>query len=983
MKKYTILAGLLALVQVLWAQKYEFPDYSYCGYELSEREIPTAPVRAVVPCADHDMTADIQAALDYVSSLAPDADGIRGAVLLTQGQYKVSSTLWIRSSGVVLRGSGMHPTDGGTEILATMDDRRTLIQVKGVDDRAYGPAIFPTDTLIPTGSMCLHLPARSGLRAGDAVVIEPAISGSDPRQRGTAFQMERRIKALDGTEAVLDAPLMSDLRSCQLRPLIWNGRIERVGVENLCLNSVYDENNPKDENHCWIAVSMENVQNAWVRRVQFRHFAGSSVFVAETASRLTVEDCHSLEPVSEIGGQRRYTFYVKGPLCLLQRIQAEQGYHDFAVGAVQGPTAFVQCWSIAPFSYSGTIEATSAGVLFDICAVDGNSLRFGQPNPANAFDGCTSANSLMWNSQAAIVSCDKPAFGQNWAYGAWGGFNGKGSWSGANNHSSPWSIFYSQLSARRGQRYDDGGKLITLSGGGTSSVEDARFQTEASRHAPVLLSAWIDTLSQRYPIVSDYDSPMESVWKDFLPNSGEEAESHPIELRDGLMVRDGRILTGTRRNPSWWRGSASQPASADPHLVRYALGPEGYGITDNLDEMTDEMVLNHQLVTDFNYALWYERRRDDHERIARIDGDVRPPLYELPFARSGQGRAYDGLSRYDLTKWNNWYWRRLAEYAEIGDEKGLVLFYHHYFQHNILEAGAHWADFPWRPTNNVNHTGFPDPTPYAGNKRVFMAEHFYDETHPVRRELHRNYIRKCLDNFSETGSVVHFISAEFSGPLHFTQFWCDVIAEWESETGKRPLVAISAPKNVQDSILADEARSAVIDVIDIRYWYEAGNGREFAPDGGLSLSPRQFERFGKPGAASDESVYRMVSHYREQYPGKAVIYSADSYPERAWAAFMAGASLCPLPAGLPDEFLQAAATVKPLPGAACRTLYEPQKTYIVLSHDGQATIDLSAETRSFQAQWIDRQTGRPLGKEFTVKSGKIQSLAGNGVLWLR
>jgi hypothetical protein len=41
-----------------------------------------------------------------------------------------------------------------------------------------------------------------------------------------------------------------------------------------------------------------------------------------------------------------------------------------------------------------------------------------------------------------------------------------------------------------------------------------------------------------------------------------------------------------------------------------------------------------------------------------------------------------------------------------------------------------------------------------------MAEHFYDVTHPVRRELHRNYIRKCLDNFAENSSVLHFISAE-------------------------------------------------------------------------------------------------------------------------------------------------------------------------------------------------------------------------------
>ena len=53
-----------------------------------------------------------------------------------------------------------------------------------------------------------------------------------------------------------------------------------------------------------------------------------------------------------------------------------------------------------------------------------------------------------------------------------------------------------------------------------------------------------------------------------------------------------------------------------------------------------------------NYGLWYDRRRDDHERIRRMDGEVWPPFYELPFARSGKETAWDGLSKYDLTKYN-------------------------------------------------------------------------------------------------------------------------------------------------------------------------------------------------------------------------------------------------------------------------------------------------------------------------------------------
>src|SRR5207249_2038350 len=155
-----------------------------------------------------------------------------------------------------------------------------------------------------------------------------------------------------------------------------------------------------------------------------------------------------------------------------------------------------------------------------------------------------------------------------------------------------------------------------------------------------------------------------------------------------------------------------------------------------------------------------------------------------------------------------------------------------YFQHNIIEAGAHYADFPWRPVNNVNNTDFPEPVPFAGDKRVFMAEQFYDENHPVRRPLHRAYIRQCLENFKDNNGVIQLIGAEFTGPTHFVQFWLDVIAEWEKETGKKEIIGLSTTKDVQDSILADPARASVVNLIDIRYWHYQADGSTYAPKGG-------------------------------------------------------------------------------------------------------------------------------------------------------
>lgn len=56
----------------------------------------------------------------------------------------------------------------------------------------------------------------------------------------------------------------------------------------------------------------------------------------------------------------------------------------------------------------------------------------------------------------------------------------------------------------------------------------------------------------------------------------------------------------------------------------------------------------------------------------------------------------------------------------------------------------------------------PEPVPFAGDKRIFVADMFYDISHPVRREFHRKYIRQCLDNFADDANVVQLISAEFT-----------------------------------------------------------------------------------------------------------------------------------------------------------------------------------------------------------------------------
>jgi hypothetical protein len=171
-----------------------------------------------------------------------------------------------------------------------------------------------------------------------------------------------------------------------------------------------------------------------------------------------------------------------------------------------------------------------------------------------------------------------------------------------------------------------------------------------------------------------------------------------------------------------------------------------------------------------------------------------------------------------------------------------------------------------------------------------MAEQFYDVTNSTRAAIYRAYIRKCLDTFADNSNVIHLTSAEFTGPLHFMQFWLDCIAEWEKETGKHPIIGLSCTKDVQDAILADPVRSKIVSVIDIRYWWYQADGKLYAPKGGQNLSPRQLERVFKPKSQSSDSVAREVREYREKYPDKAVIDSTEGGQRYGEAVLNSGGS---------------------------------------------------------------------------------------------
>src|SRR5215207_4909639 len=500
--------------------------------------------------------------------------------------------------------------------------------------------------------------------------------------------------------------------------------------------------------------------------------------------------------------------------------------NDFAVGlTAAGPNVFLDCDSRGSLGASGSFESWASGVLYERVRIEGAALRLTKDVARSQGDGWTAANSVAWNCEAAELEARGPEGAPNVV------------------KRSTQPLYEAQLSKRLGPS----------AAGKKPGREGARLH------------------SRRVPVFKDVRPPSRS-----RPRTAR----RPLGFVNGRFVIGGRALWGGMLNGAWWKGQVS-PAVArragGVSVTRFVPGRVGPGLTEDLEQLAARVAEEGTPFFNGGPGLWYERRRDAHLITEQPDANVWAPFYEMPWARSGKGKAWDGLSRYDLTRFNPWYFARAREFAEACEERGLVYYHNLYNTHNLLETAAHWADFPWRPANNVNDTGLPEPPPLEARNTVHVANQFYDAADPRRRALHRAFILHTLDTLGDRPNVVFTLGFQFAGPLAFQQFFLDTVVEWERVNRKRVRVALITSKEITDAILADPVRAKLISVIDTRYWQYRPDGKLWAPEGGRNLAFREMvtAEFKRPGDAPPDTtpaqVYRQVREYRDRFNGKAVV----------------------------------------------------------------------------------------------------------------
>ena len=454
------------------------PDFSRVGYHQGNDELPNVDVVLTISAAPTgESQTIIQKAIDQIAKLPIKKQGIRGAILLKKGAYKIPGTLTISQSGIILRGEGNK--DDGTVLIASGRGKRTLLQITGEgkrkEDRSIKSSI--SDSYVPVGTFSFNVENSQKFKVGDDIVIfRPSTANwiSDIKmdqideREGTKqwkensmnLYFERKITKIEGKKISIDNPIVMAMEEKYgggtVSKYSFEGRISEVGVENIMFKSDYQSDT--DEDHGWTAIDFEIAENCWVRNVTSQYFAGNCVNIGGTAKYITVTDSKYLDGKSIITGGRRYPFCIEGQLNLVKNCESTEARHDYATGSrVAGPNVFYNCKARNTHADIGPHHRWATGTLYDNIDTDGQ-LNVQDRGKMGSGQGWAGVNQVVWNCKAKKIVVQNPwVSAKNFCIGSMGEkYDGvikdrpDGEWEGLNKPGlQPNSLYEAQLKEKK------------------------------------------------------------------------------------------------------------------------------------------------------------------------------------------------------------------------------------------------------------------------------------------------------------------------------------------------------------------------------------------------------------------------------------------------------------------------------------------------------------------------------------------------------
>jgi len=459
-------------------------DFSYAGYGGGGVALPILPVMANVSASGGDDTSQIQSAINKVSALAPDANGFRGAVLLAAGNYNISSTITINTSGVVLRGSGSGTS--GTVITMTGTTPFQAISVAGSGSlQTVGSSSDITDTYVPSGAMSFHVNSTAGFSVGESVVVQRPVtqawvdsmgmcclttSTGAPETWiavGTVIRTDRAIAAINGNQITLDAPLTDNFDSSLLTGSLvgytFPGRISNVGVEHLrVIAPALDAplGSPQFQ-----GIIMHTVIDGWAQDLVFQDTQNTVVTNSDT-KHITFDHIAVTHTVAHTGTMMEDYSLAGTEIFTNESSTDGQGEWSFTTqGDESQLTALLNFSSTQP-SGIAPHQRWSTGLLADSCSLPNapsgtQGIAYSDRGNHGSGQGWDMGWGVAWNIDTPYLLVQQPPGGANWCIGCIGqetsavesGTNKSvpnGYYDSLGTHVTPSSLYLAQMLDRRG-----------------------------------------------------------------------------------------------------------------------------------------------------------------------------------------------------------------------------------------------------------------------------------------------------------------------------------------------------------------------------------------------------------------------------------------------------------------------------------------------------------------------------------------------------
>jgi hypothetical protein len=316
-----------------------------------------------------------------------------------------------------------------------------------------------------------------------------------------------------------------------------------------------------------------------------------------------------------------------------------------------------------------------------------------------------------------------------------------------------------------------------------------------------------------------------------------------------------------------------------------------------------------------------------------------------PWQRTGPGLAQDGKPKFDLTRFDPAYFRRLRRRVSAARDRGIYVSLMLFEGWGMQFASGGWQYHPFHPDNNINHVRGDKNGDGKGLEIYTLAD-------PALTALQEAYVRKVIDTVNDLDNALYEISNENHPPS----------TEWQYHMIRY--------------IKQHEAKKRKQHPVGMTFQYQGGSNATLfqSPADWISPNPEGGYREDPPPADGRKVVLLDTDH----------LWGEGGDHRWVWKSFLRGhnplymdriAEITGSPAGdipgaesvrqamgntrlLAERMTLAAMTPRGDLASTGYCLANPGAEYLVYLPEGRAvSVDLSDTSGSFSVEWTDPVAG--------------------------